>query len=203
MHDHPCHDHRPGRHTDGCLTGHCGFCGTSLQSTASGECRSCLRIVCQLCDSGYLPDLGPICRPCTPPGNHPNRVDQASTDDWEQHRLCVFELALSCGHLVTAVITGWYPVTVSCCDRLGGTVLHGLYVPYASKVDYVTVLSERYESRPKDTRCPPVQIIGQYYRTDEPYRSPFLRGYTSTGRFPARVGATWSLDGSIPTPETI
>jgi hypothetical protein len=27
--------------------------------------------------------------PRTPPGNNPNRVDRASTDDWEQHRLCV------------------------------------------------------------------------------------------------------------------
>jgi hypothetical protein len=202
MHDHPCHNHRPGHHTDGCLTGHCGFCGTSLQSIASGECRSCPRIVCEACDSRYLLDLGPICRPCTPPGNNPNRADSASTDDWEQHRLCVFELALSCGHLVVVVMTGWYPVVVSCCDRLGGTVLRGLYVPYASEVDYVNVLSERYEFRPKDTRRPPVQIIGRRSRTDAPYQSPPLHQYTSSGRFPARVGAAWSLDGSVPTPET-
>jgi hypothetical protein len=75
-------------------------------------------------------------------------------------------------------------------------------VPYASEVDYVKVLSERYESRPKDTRCPPVQIIGRRSRSDEPYQSPTQRQYTSAGRFPARVGATWSLDGPVPTPET-
>jgi len=202
MHDPPCHNHRPGHHTDRCLTGPCGFCGTSLQSIAPGECRSCLRIVCQACDSRYQRDLGPICRPCTPPGETPGGVDFEAGDDGEQHRLCVFEFGLSCGHLVTAVMTGWYPVVVSCCDRLGGTVLRGLYVPYASEVDYVNVLSERYESRPKDTRRAPIQIIGRRCRTDEPYLSPFLRDYTSAGRFPARVGATRSLDGSVPRPET-
>ena len=202
LHDHPCHLHRPGHHADDCLAGRCGFCGTSLQSIASGECRSCLRIVCEECDGGYQPDLGSICRPCTPPGNNPNRADSAATDDPEQHRLCVFEFALSCGHLVTAVLTGWYPVVASCCDRLGGTVLRGLYVPYASEIDYVNVLSERYESRPRGTRRPPIQIIGRRPRTDKPHQSPLPRDYTSAGRYPARVGATWSIDGSIPTPET-
>lgn len=202
MHDHPCHRHRPGHHTDGCLTGNCGFCGTSLQGIASGECRACLRIVCEGCDGGYQPDLGPICRPCTPPANNLNHDDPASATDWEQHRLCVFDLYLSCGHLVTVAMTGWYPVVVSCCDRLGGTVLRGLYVPYASEVDYVTLLSERYESRPKDTRSPAIQIIARRPRTDDPYYSPTLHRYTSAGRFPVRVGATWSIDGSLATPET-
>ena len=36
MRDHPCHHHRPGHHTDACLTSNCGFCGTSLDSVASG-----------------------------------------------------------------------------------------------------------------------------------------------------------------------
>ena len=109
MHDHPCIHHRPGQHTDACRSGGCGFCGTDLQTIASGECRSCLRIVCDACDGGYLPGLGPICRPCTPPGHDPDRVDSSAVDEWEQQRLCVFEFALSCGHLVTAVIDRLVP----------------------------------------------------------------------------------------------
>lgn len=202
MHDHPCHHHRPGHHTGACRTGRCGFCGTSLQSLACGECRSCLRIVCEACDGGYQRDLGPICRPCTPGGNLPNPARSAVADNGEQHRLCVFEFGLACGHLVTAVMTGWYPEVVSCCDRLGGTVLRGLYVPYAAEVDYVNMLSERYEYRPPGTRGVPVQIICRRSRTDEPYQPPFRCHYTNAGRFPARVGATWSLDGSVPTPGT-
>jgi hypothetical protein len=190
MCDHPCHRHRPGRHTDCCLTGPCGFCGTSLQAIASGECRSCLRIVCEDCDGGYQSDLGPICRPCTPtaPTAHPAGSDVA--DDVEVHRLCVFELALSCGHLVTVALTGWYPVTVACCDRLGGTVLRGDYVAYASDIDFVNIRSERYESRPEGTRLGPTLLIGRRSRADAP-------GQASAGRFPARVGALWSLDGSV------
>ncbi|KXK59540.1 hypothetical protein AWW66_23655 [Micromonospora rosaria] len=71
LREHPCHRHPPGQHTDTCLTGPCGFCGTTLQAIASGECRSCLRIVCEACDGGYDPDRGPICHPCTQPGTGP------------------------------------------------------------------------------------------------------------------------------------
>ena len=201
MRDHPCHQHRPGHHTDACLAGDCGFCGTSLDSVASGECRACLRIVCEECDGGYQSDLGPICQPCAPAATGP--TDASSDDGQELHRLCVFEFALACGHLVTVALTGWYPVVVSCCDRLGGTVLRGIYVPYASEIDYVNVLSERYELRPKGTPLGSVRLIGRRPRTDEPYQTatPGIDG--SAGRYPAHVGATWSLDGSIPTPETI
>lgn len=193
MRDHPCHHHRAGEHTDGCMDGPCGFCGTSLQATASGECRACLRIVCELCDGGYQPDLGPICRPCTPTARTPdsagsNVADDA--DDGEVHRLCVFEFALSCGHLVTVALTGWYPVTVSCCDRLGGTILRGDYVPYASEIDFVNIRSERYEPRPKGTRPGRTLLIGRWSRTDAP-------GQSSTGRFPKWVGAVLSIDGSV------
>src|SRR5829696_2928343 len=146
---HPCNQHFSGRHGDACLTGPCGFCGTDLSTVASGECRSCLRIVCEACDAGHDPDHGPICAPCAEHGANASGPVQASTppDGYELHRLCVFVLSLSCGHLVTYFTNGWYPVRVPCCDRLGGTILRGVYVPYSSKVDYVDVLSERYEHR--------------------------------------------------------
>jgi hypothetical protein len=198
MRDHPCHQHRPGHHTDTCLTGDCGFCGTSLDSVASGECRACLRIVCEQCDDGYQSDLGPICQPCTPLAT----ISSAANEGHESYRLCVFEFDLACGHCVRVALTGWYPVVVACCDRLGGTILHGVYVPYSSDIDYVTVLSERYETRPTGTRPAPTQIIGQRPRTDEPYEPPYHGVGGSAGRYPARVGATWNLDGSYPTPET-
>ncbi|MDP9792604.1 hypothetical protein J2S43_001116 [Catenuloplanes nepalensis] len=199
MRDHPCHRHRPGLHTDGCLNGPCGFCGTSLQTTASDECRHCLRIVCEECDAGYQPDLGPICRPCTPTPTTLGPADVEDGEDEDVHRLCVFDLALSCGHIVTAVLTGWYPVVVGCCDRLGGTILRGDYVAFASDVDFVNVLSERHESRPAGTRRAPLRLIGRRARTDAPI-PPRPGGETSTGRFPARVGATVSIDGSMAAP---
>jgi hypothetical protein len=190
MREHPCHQHRAGEHTDGCLSGPCGFCGTSLQATASGECRSCLRIVCEQCDGGYQPDLGPICQPCIPPAGPPQSARLDDADGVEVHRLCVFEFALSCGHHVTVALTGWYPVTVACCDRLGGTILRGDYVAFASAIDFVDIRSERYEPRPRGTQYAPTQLIGRRFRADAP-------GRASTGRFPARVGAAVSRDGSI------
>ncbi|MCM4078283.1 hypothetical protein [Paractinoplanes hotanensis] len=197
MHDHPCHQHRPGQHTDACLTGDCGFCGTDLNDVASGECRACLRIVCEECDGGYQPDLGPICQSCAP------TAPASSADDGEDlYRLCVFEFDLACGHTVTVALTGWYPVTVACCDRLGGTIRDGIYVPYASDIDYVRVLSERHELRPKGTPRGSTHVIGRRPRTDEPYQSPYPGIESSAGRYPARVDATWSLDGTIATPET-
>lgn len=122
--------------------------------------------------------------------------------DMELHRLCVFELSLSCGHLVTIAISGWYPVSVACCDRLGGTIWHGEYVPYYSHVDYVNVLSERYEYRPKGAPRDPDRLIDRRPRTDEPYQSPCPGGGASAGRYPARVGATWNIDGSVPPDAT-
>jgi hypothetical protein len=196
--DHPCHQHRPGQHTDQCLTGDCGFCGTGLNDIASGECRACLRIVCEECDAGYQPDLGAICQPCAP--SAPTR--SAADDGEDLHRLCVFEFDLTCGHLVTVARNGWYPVTVSCCDRLGGTILRGVYAPYASEIDYVRVLSERYELRPAGTPLGSTRIIGRRRRTDEPYQSPYPGIDGSAGRYPAHVGATWNLDGSNATPVT-
>jgi hypothetical protein len=198
MHDHRCHRHRPGQHTDDCLTGDCGFCGTSLDDVASGECRACLRIVCEDCDGGYEPDLGPICQPCVPPA--PASLETGEGP--EEHRLCVFEFDLTCGHLVTVALTGWYPVTVACCNRLGGTIRRGDYVPYDSDIEAVRVLSERYEVRPAGTPRGSVRVIGRRPRTDEPRPSPYPGITGSAGRYPARVGATWSLDGSIATTAT-
>ncbi|MBB2940531.1 hypothetical protein FB565_000235 [Actinoplanes lutulentus] len=112
----------------------------------------------------------------------------------ELQRQCQFELDLSCGHIVLAWVTGWYPVTVSCCDRLGGTILRGRYVPFASDVDYARVLFEHYG--PPSPTAPP-QIIGRRARTDEPYRPAGQSNYSSSGRFPGHVGAVVSIDGSI------
>ncbi|MBO4209792.1 hypothetical protein [Micromonospora echinofusca] len=199
MREHPCQRHRPGHHTDACLTGRCGFCGTDLRTAASGECRACLRIVCEACDGGYQPDLGPICRPCAPPRNSTAGTGPGSTgpsEDQELHRLCVLDLALSCGHLATVALTGWYPQVVACCDRLGGTVLRGHYVPYASHVDYVDLHCERHEYRPNGTPRTPDRLIGRRPRTDDPHQPPYPGSQASAGRYPARVGAAWSLDGS-------
>ncbi|MFI5893806.1 hypothetical protein ACIA5D_27265 [Actinoplanes sp. NPDC051513] len=198
MRDHPCHRHKPGQHTDECLTGGCGFCGTSLNDVASGECRACLRIVCEQCDAGYQPDLGPICPPCAP--SAPTNSAAEDGEDAQEYRLCVFEFDLSCGHLVTVARTGWYPVTVACCDRLGGTILRGVYVPYASDIDYIRVLSERYELRPKETPLGSTQLIGRWPRSDEPSPPGLLGVGGSAGKYPARVGAACSCDGSIAAP---
>jgi hypothetical protein len=64
------------------------------------------------------------------------------------------------------------------------------------------MLSERYEARRTGTPPAPIQIIGRRPRTDEPYQPPYPGLAGSAGRYPARVGATWSLDGSTPIPET-
>lgn len=194
---HPCDRHPSGHHGDACLTGPCGFCGTDLQTIASGECRSCLRIVCEACDAGYDPDHGPICAPCAEHRTGSPGPDQTSPPDgYELHRLRVFVLSLSCGHLVTLFVNGCYPIKVACCDRLGGTILRGVYVPYSSNVDYVDVLSERYEHRPPGSPREPDELRGRWPRTDNPYRSPHPGGRSSTGRYPESVGAAWSIDGS-------
>ncbi|MBB5871921.1 hypothetical protein F4553_005300 [Allocatelliglobosispora scoriae] len=108
----------------------------------------------------------------------------------------MFVLSLSCGHLVTYYANGWCPVRVPCCDRLGGTTLRGVYVPYASDVDYVGVLSERYEHRPPGSPSEPDGLRSRRSRTDDLCRSPWPGGGSSTGRYPASVGAAWSIDGS-------
>ena len=112
----------------------------------------------------------------------------------EVHRLCVFDLSLACGHIATVAVDGWYPVRVACCDRLGGTIQHGPYVPYASEVDYVNLLSERYETRPAGTPREPTRLIARRARTDEPCPPGHALHRCSSGTYPAWVGATWNLD---------
>jgi hypothetical protein len=116
----------------------------------------------------------------------------------EVDRLCVFDLSLTCGHIATVAVNGWYPVAVACCDRLGGTVLRGSYVPYASQVEYVKVLSESYEHRPKGSPREPHQLLDRRPRTDEPRPPDHSWSQPSAGRYPASVGAACSLDGSAP-----
>lgn len=114
------------------------------------------------------------------------------------HRRCVFDLWLTCGHIATIAVDGWYPVSVACCSRLGGTIWRGSYVPYSSHVDYVQVRSERYEHQPAGTPHAPGRLLGRRPRTDQPYRPSHRWAEPTAGRYPARVGATWNIDGSTP-----
>lgn len=197
MGDHPCHQHHIGQHTTACMTGSCGFCGTDMSATTSGECRRCLRIVCDSCDAGYDADLGPICQSCHDADL--TAEDAAPPEGFrEQHRRCVFDLDLSCGHVVTYAATGWYPVSVACCDRLGGTILHGTYVAYDSEVDYVRLRSEHYIDVPAGTAPRPSRLLRRRTRTDAPAPPSYPGHRASTGRYPARVGATWTLDAPKP-----
>jgi hypothetical protein len=182
--EHPCQQHRLGLHTLGCRTGVCGFCQGELPGSGGVECRACRLILCHSCDGRFQPELGALCRPCTPPAHDPH-PDAAQ----ELFRLCVFELSLTCGHVATVALTGWYPVSVACCDRLGGTIRNGLYVPFSSDVDYVEVVSERYEYRPAATPAAPTRLINRRPRIDNPYPGT-VPGVASAGRYPARVGAT-------------
>lgn len=125
-------------------------------------------------------------------GQHPE------PDGTQLHRLCVFDLSLDCGHIATVAVDGWYPVSVACCDRLGGTILRGVYIPYASHVELVNVLSETYEHRPAGTPCDPTRLLDRRHRTDDPRQPAYPWAWGTAGRFPARVGATWNFDTSIP-----
>ncbi|MFD0575197.1 hypothetical protein [Dactylosporangium darangshiense] len=90
---------------------------------------------------------------------------------------------------------------MSCCDRLGGTVLRGVYQPFDSHVEYARVLSERYEHRPHGTPPEPTRLLRRRPRTDEPHQHdrPHHRwAEPSAGRLPARVGAAWDLDAAAP-----
>ncbi len=123
-------------------------------------------------------------------GHQPRATAPAETpaEAGELHRLCVFKLDLTCGHRVTVAVNGWYPVSVACCDRLGGTWAGGTYIPFSSTVDYVRMVAERYEHRPPGAERAPMQLLARRGRTDDPVlpSHPWQRG--SAGRFPARVG---------------
>jgi hypothetical protein len=100
----------------------------------------------------------------TPGGETPPATAEAG----ELHRLCVFELDLDCGHCVTVAVNGWHPVSVACCDRLGGTWLDGTYIPFSSTVDYVRVVEERYEHRPPGAERAPTRMLARRARTRRP-----------------------------------
>jgi hypothetical protein len=125
------------------------------------------------------------------PDDHQSATQPTATapaDADELHRLCVFELDLTCGHCVTVSLNGWYPVSVACCDRLGGAWYDGIYYPFSSDVDYVRLLVERYEHRPAGAHREPLRVLNRRARTDDaviPIHS-WQRG--SAGRFPAWVG---------------
>jgi len=122
------------------------------------------------------PHTGRSARAAAPDGRH------------ELHRRCVFELDLSCGHCLTVELDGWYPVSVTCCDRLGGIWYNGSYVSFASNVDYARCLQERYEQRPAGAAGEPLRTWGRRARTDNPVPPDDCRPRGSAGRFPARVG---------------
>jgi hypothetical protein len=133
-----------------------------------------------------------------PGGPHAAQSQTAAAhgDPTEVHRLCIFELDLTCGHCVTVSLNGWYPVSVSCCDRLGGAWYDGAYYPFDSQVDYVRCLEERYEPRPPGAEREPLHVLDRRARTDNPVIPIRSWQQSSAGRFPARVG------GPIPDPAT-
>ena len=116
-------------------------------------------------------------------GEHPGGVDSG-----ELHRLCTFELDLDCGHCVTVSLNGWYPVSVACCDRLGGAWFADTYHCTSSHVEYVRCLSQRYEYRAVGAAREATVLLHRRSRTDDPVVSTY-RWQSSAGRFPARVGA--------------
>jgi hypothetical protein len=135
-----------------------------------------------------------------PGGPHAAQPQTAAAhgDPTELHRLCTFELDLTghVGHCVTVSLNGWYPVSVSCCDRLGGAWYDGTYYPFDSPVDYVRCLEERYEPRPPGAEREPLQVLDRRARTDNPVIPIHSWQQGSAGRFPGRVG------GPIPDPAT-
>jgi len=124
----------------------------------------------------------------------------ASAEVGELHRLCVFDLDLTCGHCVTVTVNGWYPVSVACCERLGGAWFGDGYIPFASTVEYVRVVQERYEHRPPGAAREPLQVVARRDRTDDPFLPVHAWQQGSAGRFPARVGAPANPRRAWPSP---
>jgi len=120
------------------------------------------------------------------PSEHASASSEA--DNIDVHRLCLFDLDLSCGHCVTVRLTGWCPVSVACCDRLGGAWHAGTWMPFTSDVDYARLLEETYEQRPANTSREQLQVLSRRARTDPPATAKFWNR-SSSGRFPSRVGA--------------
>lgn len=130
-----------------------------------------------------------LARPAEQSPSPPPGIDG---DPIEVHRLCVFELGLTCGHRLTVSLNGWYPVTIACCDRLGGHWFDGQFYPFASEVEYARCLQERYERRPKGAAREPLQVIQRRDRTDDPFIPIHRWQQPSGGRFPIRVGAPFN-----------
>ncbi|MDT5026443.1 MAG: hypothetical protein QOE61_2869 [Micromonosporaceae bacterium] len=103
------------------------------------------------------------------------------------HRLCTFELDLTCGHCVTVSLNGWYPVSVACCDRLGGSWADGTFYAFDSVIEYARRLSERYEHRPPGAPREPTVLLDRQSRTDDPFIPVHAWQSASAGRFPIRV----------------
>jgi hypothetical protein len=123
-------------------------------------------------------------------------TDAAPAEPGELHRLCIFELDLTCGHTVTVRPTGWYPVSVACCDRLGSAWYDGTYHSFDSTVDHVRCLEERYEHLPPGVEREPLRVLDRRARTDDPVIPVRPWQHGSAGWFPARVG------GPVPDPRT-
>jgi hypothetical protein len=134
-----------------------------------------------------------------PHGQDPDTADQSA----DLHRLCIFELDLSCGHCLTVAINGWYPVVFDCCDRLGGHWSDGDYYPFVSDVQYVRCLHERYVRRPEATPPQRPRVLGRRARTDEPFIPVHPWQQPSGGRFPLRVGAPFNHPGDRSRPSLI
>ena len=120
-------------------------------------------------------------------------------DGWVLHRLCTFELDLTCGHCVTVSLDGWYPVSVACCDRLGGSWVGGTFYAFRCDVEYARCLSERYEHHPPGVGRAPTVVLARRPRTDDPFVPMHAWQSASGGRFPIRVGAPANfphLDGA-------
>ena len=121
--------------------------------------------------------------------NTPTPATEPSTvEGLELHRLCTFELDLTCGHCVTGSLNGWYPVSVACCDRLGGAWADGTFHAFVSGVEYVRCLSERYEHRRPGAVREPTVLLARRSRTDGPFIAVHAWQSASAGRFPTRVG---------------
>ena len=116
----------------------------------------------------------------------------STTEDLELHRLCTFELDLTCGHRVTVSLNGWYPVSVACCDRLGGAWFDGTFYAFASGVEYVRCLSQRSEHRPPGAPREPTVLLARRPRTDDPFTPVHRWQSASGGRFPIRVGGPFN-----------
>jgi hypothetical protein len=112
----------------------------------------------------------------------------STVESLELHRLCTFELDLTCGHCVMVSLNGWSSVSVACCDRLGGSWFDGTYYVFDSGVEYVRCLSERYEHRPPSALREPTVPLARRPRTDDPFIPVHRWQSASAGRFPERVG---------------